>query len=176
MRYFISVRYFTHILLCIISFSSSSPYSLVILYLKLPFYISFFHKGKFSVCYLMLNTLCGITTATISKSITTTTITTTTTTTSTTTITFTTALYFPYVLSFFFLLLLLPFLLLLLFLLLIFSQFHNSTNIIYLSLLLLQKFSSLVYMYHVLLTFYTVLHFPAFCAYIKVHDMAPAVY
>ena len=40
--------------------------------LNSPFYISFFLKRKFSVCYLMANTLCGITIATISKTITTT--------------------------------------------------------------------------------------------------------
>ena len=99
--YFIPVSYFTHILFRIISsssFSSSFPYSLVILYLKLSFYISFFHKIKFFVCYLMVNILCDITTASVSKTITTTTITTTTTTT-TTIATTTAALYFPYALS-----------------------------------------------------------------------------
>ena len=38
------------------------------------------------------------------------------------------------------------------------------------------KLGTLACMYHVFLTFYTVLHFPAFCAYIKVHNMAPIVY
>ena len=169
MRYFISVSYFTHILLRFISssFSSSSPYSLVILYLKLHLYI-FFPLNKV-LCYSMVITLCGIITATISKTITTTIITTTTTTTTTTITTITTALYFSYVLSFFFFLLhlLLHLFLLLLLLLLIFSQFHNSTDIIYLSLLLLHKFSSLAYMYHVFLIFYFVLHFPTFCAYTR---------
>ena len=145
------------------SFSASSPYSLVILFLKLSFYISFFHKRQLSVCYLMVNTLCGITIATITKTITTITITT-----ITTTIPTTTALYFPYVLSFFVFLLLL--------LLLLFSRFHNSTDIIYLSLLLLHKFSSSACKYHVFWTFYIDLHFLIFYVYIKVHDMAPIVH
>ena len=92
----------------------------------------------------MVNIECDITPAAISKIITTTTITTTT---NTNTIAITAAaLYFPYVLSFFFFLFLHLYLRLLL-LILIFSRFHNSTDIIYLSLLLLHKLGSLAYVY-----------------------------
>ena len=115
------------------------------------------------------NILCGITTATISKTITTITITTTTTTTPTSTIitTTTAALYFPYVLSFFF------------FFLTFIIIFFFSYSLISLPILFTCPyycFISLAYMYHVFLTFYTVLYFPTFYAYIKVHDMAQIVY